>query len=360
MQVIAIAVVVIVLVAIGIGARSGGMSTLVRSESERMRVPPRLESDLERWVAAGLITAEQAGAIAVHETEPRGPTRRISLATEAFGYVGAALATAGAMAGLSRVWEDFSPGLQLGVVGVGTVLLIVTGALTITQGEPALHRLGSLLWFLAVVAFAFALVILTLDIIGLRDEVAAETIALIVSSGAAIAAAVLWGVARTGLQQSALFVTIAAAGIAALNVPSGEPETWTFALGVWAYGLAWAGLGWLRRIEPWPVALALGSAAVLIGPALGIADHGWVLVPALATAAGAMAASLPTRLVPLLAGGTVGLFVYLTWAVVRYFGDTLGVPVALVCVGALFIVLAALAGRLRKMTLPSGPADTAS
>ena len=54
--------------------------------------------------------------------------------------------------------------------------------------------------------------------------------------------------------------------------------------------------------------------------------------------------------------GTVGLFIYLTWAVIRYFGDTLGVPVALLLVGALFIGLAVVAARLRRLTLPPGPA----
>ena len=59
-----------------------------------------------------------------------------------------------------------------------------------------------------------------------------------------------------------------------------------------------------------------------------------------------MAVSVPTRQTPLLALGTLGAFGYITWAVVHYFGDSLGVPVALVIVGAVFLVLAVLAGVL--------------
>ena len=118
-------------------------------------------------------------------------------------------------------------------------------------------------------------------------------------------------------------------------------------------------LGWRDIVQPGWLAVAFGFMGMVVGPAIGLGDYEWLLAPALATTAFLVGLSVPTRQTALLALGTLGAFGYITWAVVHYFQDSLGVPLALVIVGAVFLVLAVLAGALAtrgrgKAAAPAG------
>jgi hypothetical protein len=274
-----------------------------------------LAADLERWVAAGLITSEQAESIRAHEraaaaARPPAGERRISLIAEALGYVGTALALAGAAVGLGQAWEDIPAWGRLAVAAGATVLLLLGGAILLRQTEPAFRRLQSVLWFLAVGAGVWFLVVLAVEYLGLEDD---ERMMLLVGAGSAVLAGLLWAVRRDALQHAALFATLLAALVGAVLCLPGEAPIWLYALVVWALGVAWGLAGWF-------------------------------------TAVFLMAVSVPTGQVPLLAVGTLGTFGYLTWAVFHFFGDSLSVPVVLVIIGAVFIALAVVAGRLTQVT----------
>jgi hypothetical protein len=101
-------------------------------------------------------------------------------------------------------------------------------------------------------------------------------------------------------------------------------------------------------LDPGWLAAALGFVGMVVAPALGVGDYDWLLAPALLTAAGLVALSVPTRQTPLLALGMIGAFGYITWAVTNYFQDSLGAPVALVIIGAVFLALAVVAGVLAQ------------
>jgi len=173
---------------------------------------------------------------------------------------------------------------------------------------------------------------------------------LLVGAGTAALAALLWIVRSTALQHGALFATLLAAFIGAVLCLPGEAPIWVYALLVWALGTAWALLGWRRKIEPWWLGIALGSVGAVVGPAVGIDEYPWLLAVGLATSIFLMVVSVPTGQVPLLAVGTMGTFGYVTWAVFRYFGETLSVPLTLVVVGGVFLGLAVVAGRLTQVT----------
>ncbi|MEX2557699.1 MAG: hypothetical protein WEB06_18970 [Actinomycetota bacterium] len=66
-----------------------------------------------------------------------------------------------------------------------------------------------------------------------------------------------------------------------------------------------------------------------------------------------MAASVGLRVTPGLTIGAVGLFAYVTGAVVRNFGDALGVPTALAVTGVVILVVAVLTARLMGVTKQS-------
>lgn len=324
-----------------------------------------LAADLERWVAAGLITPEQAGSISAFEhrvTAERPPARerRVSLIAEALGYVGTALALAGAAVGLGQAWEDIPSWSRLVIAAGATVLLVMGGLVLLRQVEPAFRRLQSVLWLLAVGASAWFWGVLHVEVLDLGEP---GQVVLLIGVGSAALAAVLWMARREALQHLALFATLCVGLIGALLSLPGEAAMWVYALAIWAFGALWGLLGWRRLLEPWWLAVALGSAAAVIGPAVGLDEYPWLLVVALGTSLFLMVVSVPTRQVPLLGVGTLGTFGYTTWAVFRYFGDSLGVPLTLVIVGGVFLGLAVVAGRLTQLTrgrrLRSGAGETA-
>jgi hypothetical protein len=306
--------------------------------------------DLERWVVAGLITATQAQAIIAFErtaadSDPAGGERRVALLAEALGYVGMVLALAGAAAGLAQGWEDLPVWARLAIPAAVTALLLLGGVFLRHQEEPAFRRLMSVLWVLSVGGLAWALAVLGLEI----ADWDAEPIAVMVGGGCSLLAAGLYLVRRHGLQQVALLASLHAlvvAGVAAL--PGERHPGWWFAVAVWVLGAAWAALGWQRMLDPGWLAAALGFVGMVVAPALGVGDYDWLLAPALLTAAGLVALSVPTRQTPLLALGMIGAFGYITWAVTNYFQDSLGAPVALVIIGAVFLALAVVAGVLAQ------------
>jgi len=341
----------------GVGSRREPDSSDAVAPASEGRAPNRsagggLAVYLERWVAAGLISPEQATAIGAHEREsamartPAGE-RRVSLIAEALGYVGTALALAGAAVGLSQAWDDIPAWGKLAIAAGATALLLLGGFLLLRQTEPAFRRLQSVLWFLAVGAWTWTLGVLHREVLELDEP---EQVVLLLGAGTAVLAGLLWAVRRHALQHVALFAALHATLIGAVLCLPGEAPIWVYALLVWALGAAWGLLGWFRVLEPWWLGMALGSVGAMIGPAIGIDDYPWLLVAALVTSVFLMVVSLPTGQVPLLAVGTVGTFSYLTWAVFRYFGDSLGVPLTLVIVGGVFLALAVVAGRLTQVS----------
>jgi hypothetical protein len=320
-----------------------------------------LAADLSRWVGADLISADQAEAITGFERAAfagrgaAGGERRVSLLAEALGYVGVVLALAGAAVGLAQGWENLPVWARLTIPAAATGLLVLGGILLRRQEEPAFRRLLSVLWMLAVGGAAWTLVVLGIDV----TDLDAAPIALMVAGGCTILAGVLFLARRHGLQQVALLASLHALVISGLVcLPGDRPPAWWFATAVWALGAVWAALGWRNIVEPGWLAVAFGFVGMVVGPAIGLGDYEWLLAPALATTAFLVALSVPTRQTPLLALGTLGAFGYITWAVVHYFKDSLGVPLALVIVGAVFLILAVLAGALATRGRGKAPAPT--
>ncbi|MBM3694648.1 MAG: DUF2157 domain-containing protein [Actinobacteria bacterium] len=311
--------------------------------------PGTLGSDLARWVGAGLISVEQADAIAGFERAAPAAgaaasgEKRVSVLAEALGYTGVVLVLAAVGVMLGQRWDDLAAWARLVIPAAGTALLILGGLLLRRQEEPAFRRLMSVLWALAVGGTAWALAVLGGEILDWDGEL----VALLVGSGCAVVSGVLWAVRRYGLQQVALFASLHVLVVSGLLcVLDDTPPTWCFAVAVWALGIGWAALGARHVLEPGWVAVAFGCLGAVVGPAIGVDDYAWLLAPALLTTAGLVALSVPTRQTALLALGMIGAFGYITWAVVYFFGDSLGVPVALVIVGAVFLALAVLAGSL--------------
>lgn len=300
------------------------------------RWPP----DVERWLEVGLLSKEQAEAIGAFEESQILP-RKIPLFAEALGYLGAIFAIAGGGVAVGQVWEDLSDAVRVGILAASTVATLGAGALVRPQSEPAMRRLTSVLWTISVVALVGTLVLTFVDVVELTDD----ALPLAIGGITSVYAAILWFFHRQVLQQAALFGTGMAAVQGALLMFPGEAGAWAYALIGWGYGVGWFALGWYGSMAPVWAALPLGAIAAMWAPSVAVDEYGWLYVVALVSAAALITLSITSRKLPLLAIGGVFSFIYLTSSVVRYFGDTLGVPLALAMVGAIVLAIAVAVGR---------------
>jgi hypothetical protein len=281
---------------------------------------------------------------------------RISLLTEAVAYVGAILPLAGGVAAIGQRWNDIGDWGHVGVFAGAAAFFLFAGIMLSRVREPAIQRLTGVVWFLSVAGVAGAVGFATHDVYGNTGAVTVLAVGVAVT----LYSAVLWLVRRRALQNVALFaglvVTICGIIVTAAGRP-GSPPSLAFALALWGFGLGWAGLGWQRYVEPIWVTIPSGVVLALIAPSFAAGEHGWVYAIGIATAAAAMATSVPLRNTPLLALGTLAMFGYVTSVVVRYFHESLGVPAVLAITGALILGLAVASARLMRATRSPKPKE---
>lgn len=292
----------------------------------------------------GLLTTGKAA-------EGKQGTRRISLLTEAVAYIGAILMLAGGLAAVSQQWHSITGWGRVGVLAGAAVFFLLVGIFVRRVHEPAIQRLVDVVWFLSVASFAGAVGFAALDVYGATIAVTA----LAVGAGITLSSAALWLIRRHALQNFALFTGLIVTICGAIFTVDSSASSVVFALVLWGVGLAWAGLGWRRYVEPLWVTLPSGVLLALVAPSLAAGEYGWVYAIGIATAAAAMTASVPLHNTPLLALGTLAMFGYVTSVVVRYFHQSLGVPGALAITGVLILGLAAVTARLMRATHPSRP-----
>ena len=303
-----------------------------------------LRDDLQRWVAAGLLTRGEAEGIAAHETAAAHAEGGISVLAEALGYAGSALAVAGIAAGLGQSWDSLRAGGRVAAVAVPTGLAVIAGWLLHSKTEPAFRRLMSLLWFLAIGGIAASAAVL----IGEYADIDREWTVLVIGGAMAIPAFLLWLARRAVLQQMALLASLLVTMLGVFVIVPGEPNGTAVALACWALGLVWVVLGWRRWLKPPLATMVVGSLLASLAPSFGAPDHEWMLTVGIVTGVALMALSVKAGAVAVLTVGTVAVFGYVTAVVLHYFGDQLGVPLALMVIGAVFIALALLASRLGR------------
>jgi hypothetical protein len=220
--------------------------------------------------------------------------------------------------------------------------------------EPAIQRLVGVVWFLSVAAAAAAIGFATREVYGKSGAITVLTVGLAIT----FYSAALWLLRRRALQSFALFVGLVVTICGTVTVTDESAPPLAFALPLWGFGLLWALLGWRRYLEPLWLVVPLGVMLALVAPSIALTSHGWMYAIAIATAAAAMAASVPLRNTPLLGLGTLAMFGYVTSVVVRYFHDSLGVPAALAITGLLILVLAVVSTALMRATRRLKPTES--
>ncbi|MDY7106760.1 MAG: DUF2157 domain-containing protein [Actinomycetota bacterium] len=249
----------------------------------------RVADELRRWVDAGLVSEDQARAIAAFERGPSTPTvaetvgaaasgetaegrgtgRRVPPVAEALGYLGGVLAMVGLASLLVRYWPDMALAGRVGLAGLGAVLSGIGGALVAQRSDPALDRLRGFLWVLSSAASALVAGVVAAD--GFDASVA-----MVVAVGGATAAVhggLLWAWRedRPMQQLTALVaVAVAAGGFVATGAESAA------GLAVWSVGAVYLLAGLARRTPRPLLTEIVGSAALVVGSIMTVANWlGW-------------------------------------------------------------------------------------
>lgn len=290
---------------------------------------------LERWVAAGLISDDQARAITVFEQERSGarPKPRVSPAVEALAYVGGVLLAVGAGMLVGQFWGSLASAGRLGVLGAAAALTGVVGAV-VGESDPVTWRLRGFLWALSAAAAAAAVGVFVYEV----PDPGGEAVALSTAGAGAAVSAAYWQLRDRPLQHVLTFIGIAVSvGVATFWIGgAGTDAAIGFAL--WLFGATWAALAWQRRIPPSLVGFVLGVALTLIGSGVVAGQIEWFApLLGLATAAVWVGIGVATSEPGAMAPGVLGVFVFLPWTLGYYFGESLGAPAIAMLSGAMLL-----------------------
>lgn len=299
--------------------------------------------DLKRWVEAGLIEAGTADAIDVFESQ-RSAESRVSRGIEAIAYLGAALVLVAVWVLIAQTWDAFGPWAQLGLSGLIAVILFTVGLILGRSDEPAVNRAQTFAWALAVGAVALAAQIVFEELVTVDDD----TTFLLVSLISLLTAAGLWWMRKSVLQVVAMAIAAGMTVTATVSLSEGY-SGWRYGVSLTGLGILWLVLTWRGVLKPSRTSYALGAIGVLLIAVPEGGDLPWPLL-GLGMGLALMAISVVLNENVLLGLGVVGLFIYIPMTVFELFGDSLGVPVALLITGLVLLGVVVVTARLRKET----------
>ena len=310
-----------------------------------------LRRRLDAWVAAGIVRSDQATRIATFEAAgERAGRSRLGPLTEAISYLGIVLA----LAAMFATWGQMTdmPGARLALTGLSTLALVVAGWFLTRSQDAGLSRLGAAAWLLATGTVAFAIT----DVFRLGEDTLPEAAAAAIGAAMATVGWAGYATRHHVITHVAAFIgTVAlAAGLGVLVARASGPTPVGVALLV--VGAGWYALSG-KLVAP-VIGVGLASAALVFAPTMFFEDAlqaGLLLGVAIAAATTALGIRSEGWLG--LAVGGVALFGYTTGAIVRFFGDSLGAPLALLIAGVSLLGAAFVITRLRRPR--RGPAPSA-
>lgn len=362
----------VLIVVVVVRARPGGpggiRSTASPSPRERhVERPSSLAGDLDRWVADGFISADQATTILDHERsrasgvaqpvaeppEPRGRSSRVPVVAEALGYLGGALALTGLVLVLVHYWPDLAWAGRLALSGVGALALVGGGFAVRDQADPALVRLRSFLWLLSSAATAvFAGVLVTEG----RD-LADQTVVFWCAAAVAVQSGLLWWWRDRPVQQIVALGGLAVAVGTGVSLVAGDVAA---GVALWALGLGLLVLGLSRRTPAVPLTELVAAVALLAGgPVMISASMSAGLLVTLATVVGLLGVVSTTRveLHPVdrlvLGAPAVVVGLQLVPSTLVYFANDAGVVTGLLTWMGGALLLVAVARGLTRFPLPT-------
>ena len=292
---------------------------------------------LQRWVGAGLISEDQASAIAAFEQAQLAakPKPRVSPAIEALAYVGGVLLAVGAGMLIAQFWDRLGTGGHLTVLTVAAMVTGLAGAV-VGESDPVTWRLRGFLWALSAAAIAAACGLFAFEVLNLRGE----PVALATAGLGALASAGYWQLRDRPLQHLGTFVGLSVSVGVTIFWVGGARTNAAIGFALWLLGSVWAWLAWRRRIPPGVVGFPLGVVLTVVASGIVGGQIAW-LAPLLGLAtAGAWVGIGVTTNEPLaMAPGVVGVFVFLPWTLGYFFGESLGAPAITMLSGVILLAI---------------------
>ena len=219
-----------------------------------------LEGHAHEWVAAGLISPDQAQSIKrfEHLDEPV-PPQRLTIVTEVATYLGSVIAFAGGAAIVGRNWE------KLGLVGQGAVALAIAvvgftvGAWLVRLGEDGATRLGTFLWVVGTGGVALAVA----GVVNEIDPRQGAWFAVAIGVSVLAIGVALWRNLDRPLQ---LLTSVAGLGIGSVGVGLlSDLPAWVGGILVWATAAGFGMFAAFDHVRPRLVALAVAAVGAMVG-----------------------------------------------------------------------------------------------
>lgn len=298
----------------------------------RQRRTGDLAEVLQRAVAAGILSAEQAQAVMDAERTRASDDRR-QPAIEAVGYLGGLLALSGAVTLVIQYWREVPTAARLGLLAAVAAVTWLVGARIADSATAALNRLRGALWFASAAAVAAFAGQAASDFAHPRDAL----VWLCAGLAAALHSGLLWRLRDRPAQHLACLLGVLMAAGGAAGLAAGEAAV---GLTIAVAGAVWVAAGWRALLPPPVLALIAGSLAVLAGA--GITAGDWPDVGpllGLAAAITLLGLGVATDRTPLTVVGLAGGFGYLPWTVGHFFAESLGVPVAILLCGVALLTV---------------------
>ncbi len=299
-----------------------------------------LREQLQRWTAAGLIDADQAGRIEAAEQAGAHlqPRRRVPLVAEVLGYVGSVLAATAIGVALHQVWRHVPPAAWLAFAAVLAVGLLIAGAVVRTGGEPAFARLRSVLWLLATASAAGFISgpDRKVPASGRQQRGAIGRGGLAGMRDPALVADQVGGTASGHLRRCDRACT--ETGLDKIDPHAGP---FGYGLTLWALAVVWGVAAGRGYVVPRITGLLLSGAGALTGALIAmISDNAPGQVLGMLTVAGLLTAGVAARRVLLIGIGAAGTLYVIPDVASRYLPGSLAAPLAVAMVGLVLFGIA--------------------
>jgi len=310
-----------------------------------------LRERLNTLQEAGLITADQARAITAYEALPE--RRRVS-PREILLYVGGLFVLMAVAFGLQVLWDEIRALGRVLLVAVPTLILWGVGEGLRRREGPLLKRGAQVLWMVAAWLSAILIAVILIEWPGL--ELKGEWLVLWASLGA-LPLAVIALLALPGFPQG-LAAAVLASGVA-MGTSSVVGGTWGEVR--WALYLPWVVIGAVELAAA-EVARRRGEGSLIWLFNL-FGAWSWLLQAQFISLGGRLPAwealllmesvlfiawSVARQSQALLYSGALFLFLGIVQINFEYFGERVGLPVALLITGVALIVIGLGVDRLRR------------
>lgn len=243
-------------------------------QNDDSMIHPYIASLLQRWTAAGVLSAENATSIRDFErrvaregaVSSSVPTRRFPAVAEALGYLGGVLGIVGVITLVSNFWSDWPSGLRLATTGGATLLAVAAGRFVRESEDQAFARMRWFLWTVATPAIGLFAYVLARDLL---DWERGSQYWLMIALATGCLNGMLWAGRFRPIQEALTFIGL----MVAIGTATGDASEISWAgVAVWASGIVLVSITLWRTFTTPVIPMAIGAGSIIVGGYLTVSD----------------------------------------------------------------------------------------